>query len=221
MPSAAEDVAYRTARPRLAGARDTRARCLAGFGQRNDVRHRKCVLAKEKVMSTKLSKLLTLAAVVTVLSAIHPGISSAQTSGVGPDGFTRILWRGTDGRISLWKLNAALQHVSDIQYGPYAGWDPIAMTVGTNNNTYVLWRYTDNSISLWRLDSNLNLVTSQTYGPYAGWKPQGLGSGGGQLRVIWRYTVGQLSVWSVDQSTLGLLDFETHGPFFGFDPGAP
>ena len=172
-------------------------------------------------MSTKLSRLLTLTTAVVVLSAIQPSILSAQTSGVGADGFTRILWRGTDGKISVWKLNAGLSHVADVQYGPFAGWDPIALTVGSNNNTYVLWRNTDGSISLWRLDGNLNFVTNRLFGPYDGWKAQGLGSGGGQLRVIWRYTLGQVSVWNVDQNSLNLLDSAAHGPFFGWDPGAP
>jgi hypothetical protein len=180
------------------------------------------VLVKERrIMKTKLSRLLTLMMTVAVLSAIQPSIVSAQTSGVGPDGFTRILWRGTDGRISLWKLNASLLHVADVQYGPYPGYDPIAITVGSNNNTYVLWAHTNGSISLWRVDSNLNLVSYQVFGPYDGWTAQGLGSGGGQLRVMWRYTTGQVSVWAVDPSSLALLDFEVHGPYFGFDPGTP
>ena len=64
-------------------------------------------------MKTRLSRLLTLMMTVAALSAIQPGIVSAQTSGVGSDGFTRILWRGTDGKISLWKLNASLLGVGE------------------------------------------------------------------------------------------------------------
>jgi hypothetical protein len=172
------------------------------------------------MMSRTLSRLLGVAAAITILSMIQPGIVSAQTSGVGPDGFTRILWRGTDGRISLWKLNASLDHVSDVQYGPYPGYDPIALTVGPSNYTYVLWRHTSGSISLWRVDSNLNFVNYQEFGPYSGWTPQGLGSGNGELRVIWRHTTGQLSVWDVDPISLNLLNTRTAGPFFGFEPGA-
>jgi hypothetical protein len=180
------------------------------------------LLVKERrIMKTRLSRLLTLMMTVTVLSAIQPGIVSAQTSGVGPDGFTRILWRGTDGRISIWKLNASLLHVADVQHGPHPPYDPIAITVGSNNHTYVLWANTNGAISLWRLDSNLNLITHQGFGPYDGWRAEGLGSGGGRLRVIWRHTTGQVSVWAVNPSSLAFLDNEVHGPFFGFDPGAP
>ena len=172
-------------------------------------------------MKTRLSRLLTLMMTVAVVSAIQPSSVSAQTSGVGPDGFTRMMWRGTDGRISLWKLDAGLLHVADVQYGPYPGYQPIAITVGSNNNTYVLWAHTNGKIALWRVDNNLTGVTFQEFGSYDGWRAQGLGSGGGQLRVIWRYTTGQVSVWAVDPSSLAGLGSREHGPFFGFDPGAP
>jgi len=172
-------------------------------------------------MKARLSGLLASMMAVAVLSAIHPGIASAQTSGVGPDGFTRILWRGTDGKVVLWKLNASLAKVAGVEYGPYPGYDPIAMTVGSDNSTYVLWAHNNGSISLWKVDKNLNGVIDQVFGPHDGWKAQGLGSGGGQLRVIWRHTTGQVSVWAVNPSSLAFLGEGVHGPFFGFDPGAP
>ena len=172
-------------------------------------------------MKTRLSRLLTAMMTLAAMSAIQAGTASAQTSGVGPDGLTRILWRGTDGRISLWKLDANLLHVADVQYGPYPGYDPVAITVGSNNHTYVLWTHTNGSISLWRVDGNLNLVTHQLFGPYDGWRAASLGSGAGRLRVIWRHTTGQVSVWAVNPSSLAFLDNEVHGPFFGFDPGTP
>jgi hypothetical protein len=160
-------------------------------------------------------------AAITILSTIQPRIVFAQTSGVGSDGFTRILWRGTDGSMSIWKLNATLDQVATSQYGPFSGYEPIAITVGTNNFTYVLWRNTSGSISLWGMDSNLNLVVNQQYGPYAGWTAQGLSSSKDALRVIWRHTLGQVSVWDVDPTTLNLLNSKGYGPNFGWDPGAP
>jgi hypothetical protein len=173
-------------------------------------------------MSTLRKKLLVVATVAIVWTAIQPGTASAQTSGIGNDGFTRVLWRATDGSISLWKLDASLNLATAHAYGPYAGWVPIAMTVAENDNTYVLWRYTDGSISLWEVDSNLNIVTSHVYGPYTGWIAQGLSSGGpgSQLRVIWKYTNGMISVWRLDAS-LTLLGSRAYGPYFGYDPGAP
>jgi hypothetical protein len=111
--------------------------------------------------------------------------------------------------------------VADVQYGPYPGYDPIAITVGSSNNTYVLWRHTSGSISLWKVDGNLNLISYQTYGPYTGWRADSLSSGNGELRLIWRYTTGDVSVWDVDAASLNYVNSRVDGPFFGFDPGTP
>jgi len=173
------------------------------------------------MMSTLRRKLLVVAAVILAWTAIQPGIASAQTSGIGSDGFTRVLWRGTDGSISLWKLDGSLNFMTNHVYGPYPGYTPIAITTAANNNTYVLWRYTDGSIALWEVDANLNIVTSRGYGPYAGWSAQNMSTGpGSELRVIWRHTTGMVSVWWVD-AFLNLITSKAYGPYFGWDPGAP
>jgi hypothetical protein len=172
-------------------------------------------------MRTLRNKLLVVAAVAILWTAIQPGIASAQSSGIGGDGFTRALWRATDGSISLWKLDGSLNLLTSHLYGPYPGWVPLAITVAANNNTYVLWRYTDGSISLWAVDANLNLITSHVFGPYTGWTVQSLSSGpGSELRVIWRYTTGMISIWNVDAG-LSLINSRLYGPYFGYDPGAP
>ena len=166
------------------------------------------------------NRLLAIAAAFTIWATIQPGTVSAQNSGVGGDGFTRLLWRGTDYRISLWKLDGNLNLVLLREYGPYTGWIPIAITTAANNNTYVLWRNTDGAISLWLVDANLNFVNSHLYGPFPGWIAKGLSTGGNSpnFRVIWRFTNGLASVWNVD----GNLNFVTgplYGPFFGWDAG--
>ena len=166
-------------------------------------------------------KLLAVAAAVTMWATIQPGAVFAQTSGIGGDGNTRLLWRGTDSSISLWELNSSLGLITSHAYGPYTYWTPIAITTANNNHTYVLWRYTDNSISLWDVDPNLNYVTSHVYGPYAGYVAKGLSvetNGTNTLRVIWRYYDGSVAVWSVD-SNLNYLGSQGYGPYFGWDPG--
>jgi len=165
-------------------------------------------------------KLLIMAAVATMWTAIAPGVLSAQTSGVGCDGYTRFMWRGTDSRISLWRVDGNLNNSFGIQYGPYDGWVPVALTVLCNNYTYVMWKYTDGSISLWKVDPNLNYVTSRVYGPYAGWIPESLSPDQaypGYFRVLWRETQGAISIWGVD-SNLALQFSRIYGPYFGFDP---
>ena len=171
---------------------------------------------------TFCKKLFVMAAVITMWTAINPDVLSAQSSGVGCDGSTRFLWRGTDSRISLWRVDANLNNPISQQYGPYDGWEPIAMTVLCNNYTYVLWKYTDGSISLWKVDPNLAFVTNHVYGPYAGWIPESLSpdqSFAGNFRLLWRETMGQVSMWVLD-SNLNFVTNKVYGPFFGFDPHA-
>jgi hypothetical protein len=167
--------------------------------------------------------LLAVAATVSLLASIQPTTVSAQTSGVGGDGYTRLLWRGTNGSISLWELDPNLNFVTYHEYGPFALWWPIALITAHNNYTYILWRYYDGSISLWLVDPNLNYVTDHIYGPYPGWVAKDLsvdtnGSTNG-LRVIWRYYDGSVNVWWVDQN-LNFVKNDIYGPYFGYYPGS-
>jgi hypothetical protein len=173
-------------------------------------------------MTHTFGKSLLITAAIGMWTAMFPSVLPAQTSGVGCDGYTRFLWRGTDSRISLWKVDANLNNPTSAQYGPYDGWQPVAMTVLCNNYTYVLWKYTDNSISLWKVDPNLNYVTTHVYGPYAGWIPESLSPDQavpGNMRVLWRETMGYVSIWAVD-SNVNFLFNKVYGPYFGFDPDA-
>jgi hypothetical protein len=170
---------------------------------------------------------LQTAAVTIAWAAIQPGIVFAQNSGVAGDGTMRLMWRGTDSHISLWKFDASSAMNSTIyrEHGPYNGWQPIALTTANNNNSYVLWRHTNGSISLWLVDANLNYVTSRVYGPYDGWIAESLsvetigGINKDRFRVIWRNTSGAVSLWLVDAS-LNLVNSRVYGPYFGWTPSS-
>jgi hypothetical protein len=136
------------------------------------------------------------AAFVAMALAFQPGAASAQTIGMGGDGYTRGMWHATDGSISIWKLDPGLNFVGSHAYGPYAGWSPLALTTTPNNNTYVLWRFTDGTANLWQLDANLNFVTARQYGPIAGWTPAGLAVDNyGNIPLLWQTPQGQIAVW--------------------------
>lgn len=174
-------------------------------------------------MNVSLKKLFLMAASAVIGAAvIHPATLSAQTSGIGGDGYTRLLWRGTDSRISLWKLDPVLNAAGDHQYGPYAGWLPIAITVANNSYTYVLWRHTNGTVTVWAVDPNLNFAFNAVYGPYDGWVAESLSAdtnGNSTLRLIWRYTTGAVSIWFLNPNLTG-GGSRVYGPYFGFDPGA-
>lgn len=168
----------------------------------------------------KLQNKLFLAAAITVCAAILPSALSAQTSGVGGDGYTRVLWRGTDGSISLWKLDGNLNYVTSHAYGPYIGWTPLAITTGPDSYTRVLWRATDGTVSLWLVDPNLNYISGKTYGPFYGWLAESISiDQADRLRLIWRETNGEVSVWMLDPN-LNYLTSAAYGPYFGWDPAS-
>lgn len=170
---------------------------------------------------------LQTAAVTIAWAVIQPGLLCAQNSGVAGDGTMRLMWRGTDSHISLWKFDASngINFTAYREHGPYNGWQPIALTTANNNNSYVLWRHTNGSISLWLVDANLNYVTSRVYGPYDGWIAESVsvetigGVNKDRFRVIWRNTSGAVSVWIVD-ANLNLVNSHVHGPFFGWTPSS-
>jgi hypothetical protein len=162
-------------------------------------------------------KSIAFAAIAAIALAFHPGDASAQTSGLGGDGYTRTMVRGTDGSISIWKLDPALNFVGSHNYGPYAGWLPVALTVTGNNNSYVLWKYTDGGASIWVVDANLNFVTSRNFGPIANWIVTGLGTDtNGNIGLLWTSTVGQASIWIINAALNVVSTSKVYGPYFGW-----
>jgi hypothetical protein len=166
--------------------------------------------------------LLAIVAAVVMAATIQVGTARAQNTGIGGDGYTRLMWRGTDYSIWLWNLDPNLNFFSSQVYGPYGGWTPVALTTDTFSYSYVLWRYYDGTIVLWLLDPSLNFVGSATYGPYPGWTAKGLSvstSGSSpNFRVLWRYTDGTEVLWDVDGG-LNFVNSSGYGPYFGWDPG--
>jgi hypothetical protein len=162
-------------------------------------------------------KSIAFAVIAAIALGLHPGAASAQTSGLGGDGYTRTMWIGTDGSISLWKLDAALSFVGSHNYGPYPGWRPVALMTTPNNTSYVLWNYTDDTATIWVVDANLNFVTSRNFGPIVDWTAFALGLDiNGNLRLSWKSTVGQLSQWTFDASLNVIAYSPIYGPYFGW-----
>jgi hypothetical protein len=162
------------------------------------------------------------AAIVAVWVGIHPGTLSAQTSGVGCDGYTRLLWRGTDSSSILWNLDPSLNYVgASSVYGPYIGWIPVSIAVGCDDYTRLLWKDTDGTAGLWLLSPTLVYVNSTFYGPYSGWLPESLSIDPyhpDYLRLIWKKTNGEVAVWILDPN-LNFVTSQFYGPYFGWDAG--
>ena len=111
-----------------------------------------------RVMSA-LKNLCALAAAVVMSAIASSGAVFAQTSGVGSDAITRVMWRGTDGTDLLQAFDINLHDIPAMQriHGPYEGWAPVALTTCYgSNSSFLLWRTSDGRISLWRLNAQLD-----------------------------------------------------------------
>ena len=158
-------------------------------------------------------KSILAAGIVAIGLTFQPGAASAG------DGYTRWMWFGTDGSVSLWLLNPSLNYVGSHVYGPYAGWTPISIEVSSSTNVaYQLWRYTDGTASIWILDANLNFIKSSTFGPVSGWIPLSLGfDPNGNVRLYWRTPANQVTAWVINPSTLAVISSSpTYGPYLGY-----
>lgn len=84
-----------------------------------------------------------------------------------PSNTGKILWRHTDGRISLWTVDSSGKVLLDIQHGPFIGFTGVNYADGK-----ILWRNADGRISLWTVDALGNHVSDVQHGPFVGFTGQ-------------------------------------------------
>ena len=77
---------------------------------------------------------------------------------------TRVLWKNTNGSISLWVVQPDNTFQSYL-YGPYSGWTARSIAVGPDNQTRVLWNNVDGRASQWVIAAD-GTWQSNIYGPY-------------------------------------------------------
>ena len=94
----------------------------------------------------------------------------AVSISVGPDNKTRVLWSRTDGSLALWDVSDWGTNVSNGPFtqnvfGPYTGFDPLAISTGPDNLTRVVWSRTDGYIALWSENDGTGGFVQDDYGP--------------------------------------------------------
>jgi hypothetical protein len=134
----------------------------------------------------------------------------------GFDGLTRLLWANPQGIASLWFMNPQNQALGSYTYGPYAGWIPTDIGVGSDKLARVLWTNTgDGRAVVWSVDASGNPSDNQNfYGPYPGYTAQRIACGSdGFTRLTWLSEDGILSFWHMAADNT-LLTFNIYGPYF-------
>jgi V8-like Glu-specific endopeptidase len=118
----------------------------------------------------------------------------------------KILWQHGSGRISLWTLNAAGDHLSYTEHGPFPGWTPVSYS-----GNRMLWRNADGRSSYWVLNDQNQHLTYVENGPFNGWTPVNHAND----RVLWRHADGRISLWTVD-NVGNYVSHREYGPYAGW-----
>ena len=138
-----------------------------------------------------------------------------------PDTTTHLLWGDGTGRADLRIMAANGARQSDVTFGPYPGWQALALTVAPDNSNHILWKYTDGTISIWKIDEagDLSSMTYQLYGPYSGWSTVGIATGSDSSdHLMWKYTDNTMSIWKI--ASTGTMTYQLFGPYAGWAPVA-
>jgi hypothetical protein len=101
-------------------------------------------------------------------------------------------------------------------FGPYTGWIPTDMDVGSDNLARLLWTSTvDGRAIVWSVDSSGNPSDNTNfYGPYAGYAAQRVACGSdGYTRLTWLRGDGVLSFSHMSADNT-MLTFNIYGPYF-------
>ena len=138
----------------------------------------------------------------------------------GPNGVTRILWGHSDGRVTLWYVNADGSYGLSGVYGPYsepnsaANWAATSVSVGPDGVTHILWNHSDGRVILWYVNTDGSYGLDGVYGPYGEpnsndvWHTASLATGSdGVSRLLWKHSDGRATLWYVNpDNSYGLTD---------------
>jgi Ca2+-binding RTX toxin-like protein len=117
------------------------------------------------------------------------------------NGKTDILWKNTDGTISVWTMDGTTNTAGAV-FGPYTGWSVFDGRSDLNGDgkTDLVWNNTDGSVSLWTMDGTTN-TSSALFGPYSGWSlfdSRADFNGDGKNDLVWKHTDGSVSLWQMN-----------------------
>jgi hypothetical protein len=117
------------------------------------------------------------------------------------DGNSDILWRNTNGVVSLWEMNGSQNPVAVGSWAVGADWQ-IAGTGDFNNdgNSDILWRNTNGAVTLWEMNGSQNPVAVGGWSVGNDWQIAGTGdfNHDGNSDILWRNANGVVSLWEMN-----------------------
>ena len=132
----------------------------------------------------------------------------------------RVLWRHTNGAVTIWTLDDAGRIIAHPMYGPFDGWQAVKLAVGKDGQTRILWSHTSGKASVWTLNSAGQLATSFVSGPYGSLRASDLAvrDEDGQLHVAWTDGAGRITLREMTANASTTTGTAAYGPFYGWTP---
>jgi FG-GAP-like repeat/FG-GAP repeat len=146
----------------------------------------------------------------TVLSSVNllsndPNWTVTHTGDFDRDGKADILWRKTDGAVTIWTMNGTTVTSTAGLTGADANWR-VANVGDFNGDGYadLLWRNTNGAVTLWLMNGTTVTSAIGLLGPDDNWSVSHVGdfNGDGKADILWRNNDGSVTMWLMNGGTV-------------------
>ncbi|MEO7898800.1 MAG: WD40 repeat domain-containing protein, partial [Capsulimonas sp.] len=125
------------------------------------------------------------------------GVGTVKSVSTSSTGYTSILI-GKGDTASLWTLNPSFYVTQKTEYGPYDGWAPISVGVGSNNQPRLLWNRYDKSSAIWQASAVNDYISDKRYALASGDIASGLAvAPDNSQRLVWTRPSGEVRFWTL------------------------
>jgi len=88
--------------------------------------------------------------------------------------------------------------VRSVDNGPYTGWDPAGMAVGSNNQPHLLWNHFDGVAADWNMTTGVNYIGNIGLGPVTAARAAGIAVGPDNTqRLLWTGLNVSAQIWTL------------------------
>jgi len=109
-----------------------------------------------------------------------------------------LLLRSLDSTATLQYIAQDGTVIRSVENGPYDGWDPAGMAVGSNNQPHLLWNHFDGVAADWNMTTGVNYIGNIGLGPVAAARAAGIAvAPDNTQRMLWIGNNGSSQIWTL------------------------
>jgi len=141
----------------------------------------------------------------TTIATIDMAWSVAGIGDMNRDGKADLLWRYTDGTVSLWQMDGATVTSSTSLGAVDPSWSIVGLAdFNGDNREDIVWRNADGTVSIWLMDGGSFIGGGTVYNPGPTWKVAGMGdfNGDGKADLLWRNDDSSIAIWNMNGNAL-------------------